>query len=271
MNNNDKLLFNQEMNENDIKKALNLLKEALKREVLSYTHADPIKENCYISSGYISGLYFPNSKIKLNSDLVYNEHKNYNFSCIAKIDYKLCFVYALKDEASDNIKRVLKNFVYDEIESILYSYEERQVKSNLESKLKDYTQRKEKLQTIKRVYKKDNSDFALLNKCFTNCNITFEYSYFDRALTSYNLTYNERIYRSDEQQKQPLTANEIEQAIKDKIVYYDKRISETKNALKNLYKNIVKMKKLIKTCKAFFDSLTNGEEYAMKEQFKRDI
>lgn len=269
--NENKLPFNTEMNENDIKKAINLLKEALKREVLSYTHANPLKENCYISSGYISGLYFPNSVIKLNSDLVYNAHKNYRFCCIAKIEYQLCFVYALKDETSDNIKKVLKDFIYDDIESIIYSYEERQVKSNLENKLKDYTQRKEKLLTIKRVYKKDNSDFSLLNKCFTNCNIAFEYSSFHNTLTAYNLNYNERIYRSDEQRKQPLTASEIEQAIKEKIVYYSERISETKNALKNLYKNIVKMKKLIKTCKAFFDSLTNGEEYAIKEQFKRDI
>lgn len=271
MNNNEKLSLNSEMNENDIKKALNLLKEALKREVLSYTHADPLKENCYISSGYVSGLYFPNSKIILNSDLVYNAHKNYRFSCIAKIDYQLCFVYALKDETSDNIKKVLEPFIYDEIESIIYSYEERQVKSKLESRLKDYTQRKEKLLNIKRVYKKDKSDFSLLNKCFTNCNITFDYSYFDSTLTSYNLAYDETIYRSDEQRKQPLTANEIEQAIKNKIVYYNERISETKTALNNLYKNIVKMKKLIKTCKAFFDSLTNVEQYAIKEQFKRDI
>jgi hypothetical protein len=267
----NKLLFNSEMNESEIGKALNLLKEALRREVLSYTHANPVKDNCYISSNYISGLYFPNSVITLNSDLVYNAHKNYRFSCIAKIENKLCFVYALKDEASDNIKKILKPFIYDEIESMIYSYEERQVKSNLESKLKDYTQRKEKLLSIKRVYKKDKSDFALLNKCFTNCNITFEYSYFDNTLTAYNLTYNECIYRSDEQRKKPLTANEIEQAIKEKIAYYSERISDTKNALKNLYKNIVKMKKLIKTCKAFFDSLTNGEEYAIKEQFKRDI
>ena len=270
MENENKLFLNQEMKPEEIDEAITLLNEALKRNIFTYEHANPIKENCYISSGYISGLYFPNTTLLLNSERVYNAHKNYNFSCIAKIDYKLCFVYSLKDEINPVFKSLkLKPFIYDEIESVLYSYEERQIKSKLEARLKEHNKRLQDLQKITRSKTKTGEDFKILNKSFNNCVITINHNLYDSKITGFKINYDYYIYFKDE--KESINADIIEAEIKKAIEQEKKSINNTKTALKKLFSNYTKMLKIKDNCKAFFNSLENGENYIFKEVFKSMI
>lgn len=264
---NDKLQFNQEMKESEIEKSILLLGEAIKRKIIVYEHANPTKENCYISSGYISGLYFPNSVIYLNN----GTHKNYDFVCIAKIDFKLCFVYSLKENAKSIFKNIdLKPFFYDEIESVIYSYEERKIKSQLEKRLCDYEKTLCDLNKITRNKTKAGEDFKVLNKCFNNCVITLNYNLYNTKITGFKINYG-LIYRYFKEERENINADDIQNAILQEKERLQQSIKNTKNALKNVFANYTKMLQLKEKTKAFFDSLTNGEKYIFSETFKTMI
>lgn len=262
MENEKKLSFNQEMTESDIKKAIELLREAIKRKIITFKHANPIKENCYISSGYISGLYFPNSEIILNN----GTHKYYNFVCIAKIDFKLCFVYSLKEEGAEIFKS-LKEYTSDPIESVLYSYDERQIIDNFNSHLRNYNDRLKQLLKIERVKTKAGEDFKRLQDNFKNCSLSFSYEWNSAKISSYKIN---GVYFniSDPITAEELTADYIQNRINEEIKRTQAQIKQIEKAQKNTYANYKKMLALKEKCISFFKSLEYGE-YTYKEQFKK--
>ena len=82
-----------QMTTKEQKQALIYFNEWIKKGNATTKHANPTQENCYISSGDIWGLYFPNTQIILNNA---NKH-HYNFLCVAKNNYNvLGVVYSLK-------------------------------------------------------------------------------------------------------------------------------------------------------------------------------
>ena len=266
MSNDEKMPFNQTMTEAEQIEALRLLKEAIKRGVIRYEHADPIKQNCYISSSYIEGLYFPNTSFYLTAE----KHTFYNVCAIAKINYNLCLVYSLKDDTPDNLKEHLKEFTSDTLESLIYSYEERQILSELNKRIKEHKSELETLTKIKRVYKKNGEDFALLSKCFEGYySFYIGRSWFNGEATEIKIN-GVSLWRSDEARKQSRepSAEEVEALICQYIQTNKDYINKYERAKKTTRQNYLKMSKLVNTCKAFFDTLQNGEYYIFKKQFK---
>lgn len=266
----NKLNGNKPLNEAEIKEGLTLLKEGLKRGVFSYEHADPIAQNCYISSGFIEGLYFPNTTLKLNA----LKHLNYSIICIAKIGCKISLVYELKEDTDQRLKAHLKDFISDSLECLVYSADELAIINKLRARIKEHSDTLENVAKFKRVYKKNGEDFADLVKNFEGV-YSISLSRVYGEATAYALTINADYYmnRHDEDKaKNPTpTAEEIERLISEYKARERDTLEKYKKALKSAPSNYRKAQKLANACKEFLNTLTNGEFYIFTEQLKSMI
>lgn len=258
----------QEMTEQEIKEGLKLFKMVFKRGLATYEHANPLEENCYISScGDLIGVYFPNSVIK------FNKHKNYDFVCISKVNNKLCLVFSLKYEIAEkqrtnppkNIYFVLDNYQVDTIESLVYSYEYLKIKDKLEKQKKEYQSVLNALNNIKLItrkngekFKKVLDNFELLTT-YGKANIYFDYCFCSPIVNSVKIGNLLTMYRNDEDKKKNITptVEEVQELINKYKGYYLDYINREQTELKNLFNNYCKLEKLAEKVKEFKKSVVS--------------
>ena len=162
-------------------------------------NADPIKENCYISSGAVVGVFFPNTEIILNK--YYNF---WDFACLGKNENnELGFWLSLKPEHYENNhpKGYLQEFCF--IPFIVIDSKYFEIKKRIENDIQELKNKLFTLNSIKPNYKKNGSSLANINKWFTckyknkytgtenENNIVFEASrsWGDSTITSIKITF----------------------------------------------------------------------------------
>lgn len=167
----------QEMNQEEINQAIKLLSQAIKSKRIGFDYENPIQQHCYISSGDIEGIYFPNSELK---PIAPCEHlnKHHNIFAVVKYNNELGFCYSYKDEY---IEEATKNATNEEtkatiaqrlsrahfvgFDEILYDCRARAIKQELEKNITALKTDVETLKHIKPIYKKDGKPFADITKC----------------------------------------------------------------------------------------------------------
>ena len=154
--------FINTMNENEIKEAIQLLKQCLKDGKIGLCKADPTKQYCYISSGSIEGVYFPNTEFEYCSDIL-------NIVCVCKYRNELGVMFKYTEEFLQRRKeKKPSNYDYNfaSFESILYTYEERRIIERLTAEINAYNNDLQVINNIEYQVKKDNDPFADLKKNF---------------------------------------------------------------------------------------------------------
>lgn len=239
----------QEMTQKEINDSLMLFKKYLKK--ISYEHANPTQENCYISSSDIIGVYFPNTQFKTKL------HQNYNLTCISKVNNKLGVIFVKKDEINDKLSEFLPLYFFEDFDTLLYSRYFLQIREEINKDIKQTEELKNVLLNIKRVYRVNGQPFKNLLENFMGAHLYIDYGFtFSGTPIAQSLKINYDkivIYRDDEskQQRNTPTIEEIENLIKDKIARYNIYINEQKNALKHLEKDFSKFEKICNDLKAF--------------------
>lgn len=262
-------IITQTLSDKEIEEGLTLFAKYIKK--VGYTHADPLRENCYISSSFITGVYFPNTVF--NTD---QKHPSYNITSVSKVNGVLGVVYSLKESVKESVKekatekaRFLLNdylFLFYSFDELLYSYEFKQIKRAICERLQHYEQELNALNDIKRLYKKDGEPFAVLQKNF-NKNISFERSLFTGSVSCVKFWgYRDYIYlyRTDENRKAHAEPNadevsELLNAYKNNLI---ERINTNKNTLKTLERDYTRFEKAVKTLKEFKQSVNNWGDYS---------
>ena len=144
-----------EMNTNEIKEAIKQVKQCIKKGVITYTHANPIEQNCYISSGDVIGLYFPNSEIDY-----YKEH--FDFVAVVKKGEKLGICYEFKEDFRNNGSQWTQGYFFASFDELLNSPNELRLIEAINKDLRQYNDDLEILNNIKLIYKKDGGEFKNL-------------------------------------------------------------------------------------------------------------
>lgn len=258
------MLKTEIMNDKDITLSIKYLKKALSKKVFTYEHADPIEQNCYISSaGCIIGLYFPNTKI------MQKRHPSYNVCSLSKVGGVLGVVYSLKEECkTDKLAKYFEEFIFESFEQVLYPVEFGRVREHIQRNRQAYAEDVRKLENIKRVYKKDGGNFARFLDNFKGGTIELSRSYMDGSVMSFKIGGFDGVYlyRDNETAKhnpEP-TADELEELIAKKKESLLRCVAECDKDLKNLEKDFEKFEKITKELKDFLHSVNNI--YAYKEQ-----
>lgn len=249
----EKLNFNTPMNQTEIEQAIALLKEGLKRGVFTYEHANPIEQNCYISSNYIEGLYFPNTTIKTSA-----HSEGLKFVCLAKVKYQLVAVFEWKDSKYESLNG---KYHTDRLKDLVFTQEENEVTDELTRRIKNLSEDLESLSKIKRVHKKDGKDFATLTRNFEgvyslNCDW---YGYPKKHCHS---VYVNGYYLSLKQEKdtEP-SADEIESLINAEKEILKKNIKAHRERLKRVAQNVRKIYRLVKPLRAYLNTLDDITEF----------
>lgn len=163
-----------ELQENEIKEALKVLNTLIKNGNILYDekHANPAHENCYISSGAVAGVYFPNSIITN----IYNAEGEQVLAdgqqvvCISKTpEGQVGMVLRFNDDLifntkNETLKNYYNNYFFESFESLLYTYEERRTIELLNNNIYAVKKDIELLNNIKFITKKDGGVFADLKK-----------------------------------------------------------------------------------------------------------
>lgn len=144
-----------EMNEKEIAEAIKQLKKCIKKGVITYTHANPVEQYCYISSGDITGLFFPNSEIDY-----FKEH--FDFIAVVKKYDKLGICYEYKEEFRRNGAQWTQDPFFASFDELLNSQNELLLIDAINKDLQQYNDNLEVLANIKLVYKKDGGEFKNL-------------------------------------------------------------------------------------------------------------
>lgn len=255
-----KELYNiQPMTTTDKKEALNLLKLGIKNGYITYTHANPIEQNCYISSGSIEGLYFPNSQMNFGHSLM-------KFVCIAKINSEICVVHQwLKDcpRACEG------DYEKEPLEGFVKSSEQIEIEHAFKKAIAGYEEALKDLGKIKRVRTKDGSDYKTLSRNFEGCyQFIIERSHWNANILWVELG-GETLYIHGE--KQSLTADEVEALINDKKTYYADMLKKKQNALKKVPQRMAYFFKRMASLREWANSLDEEEYYSYKELIEKAV
>lgn len=237
----------QSMNDDEQREAIKLLKKCIKEGKITYDKekANPCEQYCYISSGSVEGIYFPNSEIDYAK-------KYFDFVAVTKVDGELGITLSFnEDEAPDRVKQFhVNDYCFQSFISILYTYEERNCIEELQNNINRCKDELFVLKRIKRIYKKDGKPFADLTKnidpnpepnihLYLSCDyskISTDPIYVEvncsELCTSakgykYNNYYKCRLY-------QVKTADDIEIEVKKQVENKEKYIAELESDIKNV-------------------------------------
>lgn len=266
-----------ELTNNEIKTALKDFKNYLqsKNNILKIdvSKADPLKENCYISSGSIAGVYFPNSIILLN-DTIYDYYNIYNFVCIGKnSNEETGFYLRLKEEYHK--ENGMPKGCLQEVAFIPFAYiskEYFEIKNEIKKDIQKLKKEIEILKTFKLTPKKDgtprenfrlNFEFLEIYRCYDGTTRTEAKKpeiYSDHDFTGFlysfeiYFNYNFKIhYNLKEEEKQKYyniesyaTPEKIYKIVMDTLTEKENKLKELENILKNslkIFKEAEKAKK----------------------------
>lgn len=147
------------MTQEEVKEALKLFNAVIKKGVITYEHANPMQENCYISSGDYEGVYFPNSEIKMSFDTE-------SFICVCKYGYiynnyqdKIGVLYDYECE-NPNIGGVY----FISFDELLYTRFEREIREEMIKRINECKKDLITLKSIRFITKKDGKYFQDLLK-----------------------------------------------------------------------------------------------------------
>lgn len=266
----NKMIGNTELTEKEIKESLTLLKLAIQKKIFAYEHADPTKENCYISSGYISGVYFPNSEIIQLNPMNKRKHPNYKVDCIGKYKGELGVYYSLREDNNINpkIMHYFDTYIFEPFQDLIYDYHYNKIIKKIDNDIKYYKEDLELLQRIKRVYKKNGENFAKVLQNFTGANLYFSFSILSSCVSSVQVNGRISLYRTNENREKSdtPTVDEVEQLINQEKEKYHNWINDKEKAKKDLSKNFAKFQKIIEELKKFSKSVPNW--YDFQEEIK---
>lgn len=256
----EKLYNNQPMTTTDKKEALNLLKMAIKNGYITYTHANPIEQNCYISSGSVEGLYFPNSQMNFGHSLM-------RFVCIAKVGAELCVIHQwLKDCP----RRANKgDYEKEPLEGYAKSREQIELEHTFKKSIRDYKEALDNLAKIKRVRAKDGSDYKTLSRNFEGCySFQIENHLFSDKIFCLKIN-GEHLYPHEE--KTSLTADEVEALVNDKKTYYADMLKKKQTALKKVPQRMARFFKQVASLRGWINSLDKEEYYTYRDMFQQAV
>ena len=230
----------QEMTEQEIREGLKLFKKYLKK--ISYTHADPIEQNAYTSSSCIIGVYFPNTQFTTPN------HRSYDLASVSKVDGVLGVVFSKKDDLpNDALSRDLPDFIFEDLDGLLYPYTMRKIRGRMQDNLKHYTRVYEALCNIKQVKRKNGEQFAQVLKNFESpLALSFNYTFFDAKINAVKIGYDTlTMYRADEKvNSEPISVEEVLEIIARYKTQYEGYIEREKAELRNLERNYSKYEKV---------------------------
>lgn len=172
-------------------------------------------------------------------------------------------------------------------------YRKEDIRKKLESSLKDYQEKLAEWQKVERVKTKDGKDFKVLGKNFTSSYMVRDWQgliLHTRNDTIYAYVYNSKLKDGDPRKvsdnswidtKADMTADELEESIKNTIEHYKDRIKSYERQLRDLDALMEKVNELIEPIK---ELLKNEEElfpngykyptslnYAIKEYIKNAL
>lgn len=250
------------MNDEEIKEALKLLSQAIKENKIKYEYSNPMKENCYISSGEYKGVYFPNSSLLIGND--------WQVICICKYKHELGVIYEFSEPKKEQLKEKIKKDInildFTSFEYLLYTYEERQIIEQLKAELKPLYEAIKCIDNIKIQVKKDGKPFANLSK---NFEYKTEYGQMKTYISSYG--YLELIYI---EKNKSFCFNTYEKPTETNLKELLKTISERRinildyiNKYESDIKNIHKINDVIKK----INSLANNFSYPTRLKIRELI
>ena len=184
-----KLDYINPMTENDIRKALQLLKQCITEKKVGYTHADPIQQNCYISSSSIEGLYFPNTEFVESSKIL-------RFVCVAKYKSELGIVYDYTEEFLEHRKKhpnaLYEDYDFYSFNDILYTYEERKIVDKLNIEINAYNKDLQVINAIEYQTRKDGKPFENLKQNFVLDNEQKSIGFYRDSIGFIVITYRDK-------------------------------------------------------------------------------
>lgn len=261
------------MTQQDINTALTMLKKIIKAgyiEIATESSQD-LNANCYISSGDVEGVYFPNTILKETATSL-KKHPSYNILALAKNEAgALGVVYALKDDIKQELKRFYNNiYIFETLDNLYYTYYEKEALSKLNNNIKELEKENYFLSMIKYQCKKDGGDFSQLEKNIkpdpaNNINVkavkesdTKLTIYFSESKTTkngdkYNNYYNTTLYNYNG------AFNSVE-GLKKEIIKTVEANQYYINRYKNDIKNIKNIFKIVSIYKKHIGEITSTTE-----------
>lgn len=202
------------------------------------TPNETVDQACFISGGYkdecgeYDAIFFPNSEF------------NKKMICLAYSSNKPCMVI----EHSYKFSKKEKTFIVSEsLENLIYEYEEIDEMQNYNKTIENYKENIEYLESIKRIKRKDNTNFKILNQNFkSNHSFTVEPFAKNETILKIHLYKSEYIYITCVIKKDfdHINADDVEDAIKENIENMKKcikKIEEEKKALHSETKKAIKI------------------------------
>ena len=167
----------QTMSATEQKEAIRLLNLAIKQHQFDYKHANPMQQNCYISSGSVEGIFFPNTEIYATAN---GNHFAPCHEFVALVKYNgdlgICFAYKdeylqeltknATEENKQHIYNRLSGYYFEPLANIVYTYEERTLIDELQKRISKLKTDIATLKNIKVIYKKDGKPFANILNAF---------------------------------------------------------------------------------------------------------
>ena len=146
------------MTDAEQKTALRLFKKVIDANAVQVdrNHADPIQQNCYISSGSVEGIFFPNSVIKYCD-------RYFDFVAVVKNENNalgICSEY--KEDAPHILPK--NEYCFTSFDSLLYTKDELTIIEELKKRIKYAENDIKVLSAIRFTTKKTGEPFADLKK-----------------------------------------------------------------------------------------------------------
>lgn len=244
---------------------------------------DPFKENCYISTQDIAGIYFSNNEIEIKND------RFYTFLCIGKNDRGEFGYYTILKDAQDiepkyrSVIGRLETYHFKPFIKINEAYFK--IKNKMLESLKKYENNLNILKSFKVVTKKDGSMFKDYNKNFIftsnqeekspiiTCDRSWSYNYITSIDIFFN--YNYKIYYYLDRGEKDKKYYNIEDLFTPQNLYNNiilKEIEETQKKIQELKKNLKDLlKDFLKIEKMKFNYEKEKEKYYKKNYFLNDF
>lgn len=197
-----------------------------------------IDQACFISGGYknewgeYDAIFFPNSEF------------NKKMICLAYSSGKPCMVI---EHSYKFLKKEETFIVCENLENLIYEDEEIDEMQEYNKNIEYYKKNIEYLESIKRIKRKDNTDFKILNQNFkSNHSLTVESCAENKTFLKIHLYKSEYNYISSILNKdiEHINADDVEIAIKENIENMKKcikKIEEEKKALHSETKKAIKI------------------------------
>lgn len=253
----------QEMSNQEKAEGLKLLKKYLTKQKATITGAVPYHFNAYSSSSDVIGVYFPNSKIEVES------LKLMTVLCIAKVDNAIGLVFAYDKEKISKIEREgIRNFYSNKsneldfvgFDHLIYDYDCLEIKKKIEARIKDYEKDLKTLKSVEVTTKKDGKPFAKLENNFKNVNITSAYRW-RVDVYSVGLYHSVYLHRDSNNHDKDITIEEVKTLIFKEIERIKERLAKEKQALKDLEKNYSLFIGLCDKIGLFFENVQNRDDF----------